>query len=170
MTAVLALGSNLGDRLDHLAGGLAHLADALDVQGVGTVHETDPVGGPEQSAYLNTVVLVAWSAADDPLRLLRLAQAAEQARRRIRQVRWGPRTLDVDVIDVPGVVRDDPELTLPHPRAHRRLFVLAPWLTADPAAVLTGHGRVADLAAALADQAAGVRARPELVLPPGSST
>ena len=88
-----------------------------------------------------------------------MAHAAEQARGRLRSVWWGPRTLDVDVIDVDGQIRQDPQLTLPHPRAHERAFVLVPWATLDPAAVLPGRGRVSDLVAALppAEVAAVVR-------------
>lgn len=164
--AVLALGSNLGDRAEHLTAGLRVLAASVEVLAVGVVHETDPVGGPEQQDFLNTVALVRWDDADDPRGLLALAQMAEQSRSRERVVRWGPRTLDVDVVDVPGVMLDDPVLTLPHPRAHERLFVLAPWLTVAPDAVLTGHGRVADLVAGLAAQAGGARPRPDLVVWP----
>ena len=77
------------------------------------------------------------------------AQSAEQAAGRTREVHWGPRTLDVDVIAVDDVASDDPQLTLPHPRAAERAFVLVPWLALDPVAELPGHGRVADLVAGL---------------------
>ncbi|MGF7233740.1 MAG: 2-amino-4-hydroxy-6-hydroxymethyldihydropteridine diphosphokinase [Frankia sp.] len=155
-TAVLALGSNLGDRL-------ANLRLAVGLVGavaVSSVYETDPVGGPDQDDYLNAVVLVP---AAPPRTLLAVAQAAEQAARRVRGVRWGPRTLDVDVIACGGVVSDDPDVIIPHPRAHERAFVLVPWLEVDPDARLAGIGRVAEVLRGL--DASGVRPTP-LVLRP----
>ncbi len=136
--AALGLGSNIGDRLAHLQAAV----DLLAPLAVSPVYETAPVGGPEQGPYLNAVVLVA---AIDPMRLLRQAQAVEAARDRVRAERWGPRTLDVDLLDVGGLVLDTPELTLPHPRAAYRTFVMAPWLDVAPQAIIPGHGRVADL-------------------------
>jgi dihydroneopterin aldolase/2-amino-4-hydroxy-6-hydroxymethyldihydropteridine diphosphokinase len=136
--AALALGSNLGDRLAHLQAAV----DLLAPFAVSAVYETAPIGGPEQDPYLNAVVLVPAAA---PLQLLRQAQAVERSRDRLREVRWGPRTLDVDLIDVGGLVLDTPELTLPHPRAAARAFVLAPWLDVAPEAVVPGAGRTADL-------------------------
>lgn len=142
MTAVLALGSNLGDRLAHLRGAVRVLGAAR----VSPVYETAPVGGPEQGAYLNAVVLVP---AAPPRELLAAAQAAEEGAGRVRDVRWGPRTLDVDVIACGGLVSTDPEIVLPHPRAHRRAFVLVPWHDLQPDAVLPGYGPVATLLAGL---------------------
>lgn len=136
--AALALGSNIGDRLAHLQAAV----DLLAPSAASPVYETAPVGGPEQGSYLNAVVLVP---AIDPLRLLRQAHAVEAARNRVREERWGPRTLDVDLLDVGGLVLNTPELTLPHPRAAERGFVLAPWLDVAPEAVVPGAGRVADL-------------------------
>jgi dihydroneopterin aldolase/2-amino-4-hydroxy-6-hydroxymethyldihydropteridine diphosphokinase len=136
--AALALGSNVGDRLAHLQAAV----DLLAPQAVSAVYETAPVGGPEQGPYLNAVVLVPPA---PPLRLLRQAQAIEQARDRVREVRWGPRTLDVDLLDVGGLRFDTPVLTLPHPRAAERAFVLIPWLDVAPEAIVPGTGRVADL-------------------------
>jgi 7,8-dihydro-6-hydroxymethylpterin-pyrophosphokinase len=101
------------------------------------------VGGPPQDDYLNAV-LVGESALPAE-EILRRCQAAEAALRRVRAERWGPRTLDVDVIAVGDQISADPRLTLPHPRAHERAFVLVPWLEADPMAVLPGRGAVADL-------------------------
>lgn len=137
MTAVLSLGSNVGDRRAHLCAGLEVIASQLAVMAVSPVYETAPVGGPPQADFLNCVALVA---TDDGERALEAAHAAEQARGRLRGTRWGPRSLDVDVIDVNGEVRDDPRLTLPHPRAHERAFVLRPWLDLDPDAVVAGRG------------------------------
>lgn len=151
--AVLALGSNLGDRLAHLQGGLDFLRARLDVVVTSSLFETTPVGGPPQGDYLNGVLLVEPA---PPVRLLALAHAAERAAGRPvgaqRGPRWGPRTLDVDVVDVLGKVSDDPSLTLPHPRAHQRAFVLVPWHEMDPDAALVGHGRVDDLLEQLTGQ------------------
>lgn len=144
MRVVLSLGSNVGDRMDHLRRGLGVLRTTLEVAAVSPVYETDPVGGPAQGPYLNAIVL---AEAGGAAAALGAAQAAEAAAGRTREVRWGPRTLDVDVIDAGATVSDDPELTLPHPRAHERSFVLAPWLDVDPHADLIGHGSVAALLA-----------------------
>ncbi|GII52459.1 2-amino-4-hydroxy-6-hydroxymethyldihydropteridine diphosphokinase [Planotetraspora thailandica] len=164
MRVVIALGSNLGRRLDYLQGALDALFEApgLTFVAVSPVYETDPVGGPEQDAYLNAVVVA--ESVQSPRALLERAHNIEHVFGRERLERWGPRTLDVDLIMMGGVVSDDPELTLPHPRAHERAFVLVPWAQADPAAVLPGHGPVADLLAGL--DRSGVRPRPDLSLEP----
>ncbi|RJL22571.1 2-amino-4-hydroxy-6-hydroxymethyldihydropteridine diphosphokinase [Bailinhaonella thermotolerans] len=152
---VLSLGSNLGDRFDTLQGAVDALFDApgLDFVAVSPIYETDPVGGPEQGPYLNVVVVA--ETAFGPRTLLERAQGVEAAFQRVRRERWGPRTLDVDIVTVGDERSDDPELTLPHPRAHERAFVLRPWLDVDPDAELPGRGRVADLLPGLEDQ--GVR-------------
>jgi dihydroneopterin aldolase/2-amino-4-hydroxy-6-hydroxymethyldihydropteridine diphosphokinase len=160
--AVLALGSNLGDRLATLQRAVDELAatPGLDVVAVSPVYETAPVGGPEQPDYLNAVALAETSRpAGD---LLRRAQEIEAAAQRRRDVRWGPRTLDIDVIAYGDETSGDPVLTLPHPRAHERAFVLAPWHDADPGAELPGHGRIAGLLAALPGD--GVRRRDDMAL------
>ncbi len=144
VSAVLSLGSNLGDRRAHLRAAL----DLLEPVAVSPLYETAPVGGVAQDDFLNLVAVVPWDAAE----AWRRAQRAEQAAGRLREVRWGPRTLDVDVVVADGPVPAD--LVLPHPRAHERAFVLRPWLDVDPDAALP-QGRVADLLAALGD--AGVR-------------
>jgi 2-amino-4-hydroxy-6-hydroxymethyldihydropteridine diphosphokinase len=154
--AALALGANLGDprrTLRAAAAGLgAHVGVRLEA--VSGLWRTAAVGGPEQPDYLNAVVVVDTSL--DPQALLGLAHALEDAAGRVRDVRWGPRTLDVDVLCVEGVRSDDPLLTLPHPRAHERGFVLAPWAEVDPEFVLTtAHGAartVAEWAALASDQ------------------
>lgn len=142
---VLALGSNIGDRGDILQGSVDAIAgiDGIQVTAVSPVYETVPVGGPPQPDYLNAVVLAEVTLGSREL-LDRLHEV-EAAFDRVRLVRWGPRTLDLDIITVAGTRSDDPDLTLPHPRAHERAFVLAPWHDADPDAVLPGHGPVADL-------------------------
>lgn len=145
-TAVLSIGSNVGDRLGHLRGCLRGLRPV--VRAVSPVYCTAPWGGVEQEDFLNAVLLVDDPDADAQQWLWR-AQRQEREARRIRGIRWGPRTLDVDVIDVDGMRSDSENLTLPHPRAHRRAFVLMPWLDVAPDAVLPGHGPVADLVATL---------------------
>ncbi|MGI5493381.1 2-amino-4-hydroxy-6-hydroxymethyldihydropteridine diphosphokinase [Microtetraspora malaysiensis] len=164
MRVVLALGSNLGRRMDNLQGALDALFDApgLTFVAVSPVYETDPVGGPDQGPYLNAVVVA--ESMLDARTLLERAQGVENAFGRVRLVRNGPRTLDVDLIMVDGIVLGDPELTLPHPRAHERAFVLVPWSRADPDATIPGRGAVADLLAGL-DQT-GVRLREDLSLEP----
>jgi 2-amino-4-hydroxy-6-hydroxymethyldihydropteridine diphosphokinase len=151
--AVLSLGANLGDR----AGAIRTAITALKDDGLvarSTLYETPPWGPVEQPPYLNAVALV--RGPRDAAGWLDLAHELERAAGRTREVRWGARTLDVDVVTVTGddgapVLSDDPDLTLPHPRAHERAFVLVPWLALDPAAEIPGRGRVADLVAALPD-------------------
>lgn len=169
--AVLALGSNLGDRYGHLRAAVSGLGDRVLV--VSGVYETPPwPRGAESPAYLNAVLLAA-DAGSDPYDWLRRGRDLEAAAGRTRSSvdRYSPRTLDIDVImvwdDAGGpVLRDDPELTLPHPRAHLRAFVLRPWLDIQPYAVLPGHGRVADLLRGepVATDLAEVRPRPDLTL------
>ena len=171
--AVLSLGSNLGDRLAHLQAAVDGLGSA--VRAVSHVYETPPWGDPDQPWYLNAVVLARADGA--PRAWLDRAMALEQAAGRTRDPdrRFGPRTLDVDVIavwldDGRPVVADDPEWTVPHPRAHLRAFVLRPWLDVDPDAVLPGHGRVADLLdrEPVATDLAGIRSTPHVLRPPGA--
>jgi 2-amino-4-hydroxy-6-hydroxymethyldihydropteridine diphosphokinase len=158
--AALAIGSNLGDRLALLHAGVHDLASTpgLELVAVSAVYETAPVGGPEQGAYLNAVVVVATDLG--PLALLERALQVEAGHGRVRLQRWGPRTLDIDVLSFADEVSDDPVLTLPHPRAHERAFVLVPWAEVDPAYVVPGRGvTVAELLDALppADRVGVVR-------------
>ncbi len=152
MTAVLSVGSNLGDRLALLRRAVEVLAPTA----VSGVWETTPVGGPVQDDYLNAVLLCPLDATAAWDR----AQAAELAAGRVRRVRWGPRTLDVDVVWAPPPVPAG--LVVPHPRAHERAFVLAPWLEVDPEAVLPGAGPVRELLALLGS--GGVTRRADLAL------
>ncbi|MCF7552513.1 2-amino-4-hydroxy-6-hydroxymethyldihydropteridine diphosphokinase [Pseudonocardia sp. WMMC193] len=165
--AVLSLGSNLGDRFGYLR--LAVDGFGAAVVAASPVYETPAWGGVEQPDFLNALLLV-----DDPAvdqwGWLRRGQELEKAAERVREVRWGPRTLDVDVVTVSAdgtpVTSDDPELLLPHPGTPERASVLVPWLDLDPEAVLPGHGRVADLLAALPpSEIEGLR-RTDLVLHP----
>ena len=119
--AFVALGSNLGDRMAHLRGAVGGFED---VDGVSDVFETKPVGGPEQGPYLNMVVRFHTPAS--PRELLGRCRAAELAAGRLRVVRWGPRTLDADVLWIDGERVDEPDLVVPHPRMYERDFVLVP--------------------------------------------
>jgi 2-amino-4-hydroxy-6-hydroxymethyldihydropteridine diphosphokinase len=142
--AFLSLGSNLGDRRAHLRRAVDQLraGSSPSVTAVSPVYETEPVGGPgDQGAFLNLVVELAVPEAVDPYRVLEQCHRLEAAAGRVRTVRWGPRTLDADVIWIDGITRDDPDLTLPHPRWRERRFVLAP--LADVAPDLVGDDDIA---------------------------
>jgi 2-amino-4-hydroxy-6-hydroxymethyldihydropteridine diphosphokinase len=160
--AAVALGANLGDRaatLESAVGDVGALV-GVEVLACSDWYETPPVGGPDgQPPYLNGVLLL--QTQRSPRDLLAALQAIEAAHGRVRAERWGPRTLDLDLLAYDALVSADPELTLPHPRAHERAFVLAPWAQVDPDFVLPGSPlprTVADLLAALPDgERAGVR-------------
>jgi 2-amino-4-hydroxy-6-hydroxymethyldihydropteridine diphosphokinase len=125
---VLALGSNLGDRAGHLRAAVAALGD--EVVATSAVYETPPVGGPEQGPYLNAVVALR---TDRSARgLLDRAHELEAAAERVRIERWGPRTLDVDVLWIDGETVDEPDLVVPHPRMFERAFVLVPLADVAP--------------------------------------
>lgn len=164
----LALGSNLGDSATVLQAAVDDLAalPGLRLGAVSAVYRTAPVGGPEQPDYLNAVVVGETTL--DPLALLTATQGVERAHHRVRDVRWGPRTLDVDVIALGDEVVDEPTLQVPHPRAHERAFVLVPWTDADPAAVIPGRGPVADLVAGV-DRTGVTRTDIVLELPAAAS-
>lgn len=162
--AVLSLGSNLGDRLGHLRAAVRGLADVLVA--ASPVYETAAWGGVEQPDFLNAVLVVA-DPDTDAWGWLRRGQRLEAAAGRVREVRWGPRTLDVDVVTVDGVTSDDPQLLLPHPGTAGRATVLRPWLDVDPGAELPGHGPVVGLLTALGPTAtAGLHRRDDLPLLP----
>ncbi len=146
--AVLSMGSNLGDRTEHLTQAVSSLGRM--VTAVSSIYRTPPWGPVAQPDYYNLVVLV--EDEHTPARgWLDRARAMEAAAGRERTRRWGPRTLDVDVVAVGDKRSEDPELVLPHPRAHERAFVLVPWAEVDPAAELPGRGGITALLAALAD-------------------
>lgn len=164
---VIALGANVGsdpaDTLERAADRLEQVPGLRDVR-LSPLFETDPIGGPEQPLYTNAVALARTSLA--PWRLLRVLHSVEAEFGRTREVHWGARTLDLDLIQVgtPGEASEftsnDPTLTVPHPRAHERAFVLAPWHAVDESAVLRmadGVAPVADLLRDVAEQ--GVRPR-----------
>lgn len=166
---VIALGSNIGDSVETLHDATLALYGLIDIVEVSPLVETDPVGGPDQPAYLNAVVTGTTHLA--PASLLTSLHDIEREHGRSREVHWGPRTLDLDLIQYGDPVFDtdvrmaSPNLTLPHPRAHERAFVLVPWLQAEPEAALRVDGkvrRVADLVAGL--DTSGVRPGPDVDL------
>lgn len=161
MTAVVSLGANLGDRTAQLRRALEVIAMQVPVRAISSLYETAAVGLTDQPAYLNAVALVD---SRDAEVVFRAAQTAEVSQGRMRSTRWGPRTLDVDVIAVDEQVSVSPRLTLPHPRARERAFVLIPWLELDPVAVVPGWGSVRQLLAALPNQSVR-RVAPPLPLP-----
>ena len=147
--AVVALGSNLGDSS-------ATLDEAIsDIRALPLVHRVMPSSvissiaitldgpDPDKPRYANAVALVETDLA--PTVLLAALNEIEARHGRVRDVRWGDRTLDLDIVAYGSVTSADPHLTLPHPRAHERDFVLDPWLEIDPDAILPGLGRVADI-------------------------
>jgi 2-amino-4-hydroxy-6-hydroxymethyldihydropteridine diphosphokinase len=151
--AVIAIGSNLGDRTAIFQSAVRSLAEAdgVEVTAISTPIETVAVRpdgeDPDAPAYLNAVVLVRTTL--PPRKLLALLNDLERENGRVRGERWGDRTLDLDIVDYAGMQSASEDLTLPHPRAHERTFVLRPWVEVAPDAVLPGHGRIADLLAEL---------------------
>ena len=140
MKAVIALGSNLGNRELNIDSAIAELAKIIEITHLSTNHETDPVGGPEQPKYLNSILIAETQL--DPHELLIAMLEIENKLGRKREVHWGPRTIDLDLIIVGDEVIDSDVLVLPHPRAHERRFVLEPWLEIDPTAQIPGFGLV----------------------------
>lgn len=143
MKVVIALGSNIGDTNSHLHHAIDELGKSIEITAVSSFYRTVPMGGPAQGEYLNAV-LVAESGMD-PLDLLIIMQEIEVMAGRTRDVHWGPRTLDLDLIAFGDLLISEPHLELPHPRAHQRTFVLEPWLEIDPDAQLPGLGSISDL-------------------------
>ena len=147
MKAVIALGANLGDPQENIDLAVALLREATDIQSLSSMYRTRPVGGPEQPDYINAVALAESDlpAAD----FLSMLHGIETALGRQRNEHWGPRTIDLDLIQYGSILSYSEELTLPHPRAHERRFVLEPWHEIDPDAILLTHGRIDALLRAL---------------------
>jgi 2-amino-4-hydroxy-6-hydroxymethyldihydropteridine diphosphokinase len=147
MKAVIALGANIGNPKEQMDLAVALLREAIDVKAVSHYYQTVPVGGPEQPDYLNAVCI-----AESELpaaQLLALLHGIEKSLGREREVHWGPRTIDLDLIQYGGILSYAEELQLPHPRAHERRFVLEPWAEIEPDALLLTHGKISDLLAQL---------------------
>jgi 2-amino-4-hydroxy-6-hydroxymethyldihydropteridine diphosphokinase len=147
MKVVISLGSNIGDRQNYLAGAIERIKEYIFVEKVSEFIETNPVGGPEQPDYLNAVLIGESDIA--PMELLEICLAIESEFGRVREIHWGPRTLDLDLIIIGELQIESEKLNLPHPRAHEREFVLAPWLSIDPDGAIPGKGLISELLAAL---------------------
>jgi len=143
MRAVVALGANLEEPRKAIELAIELLKQSTDVTAVSSLYETAPVGGPEQDNYINAVVTLESElpAAD----LLALLHGIEKSMGRVRDERWGPRVIDLDLIQYGTLLSKSEELTLPHPRAHERRFVLEPWHEIDTEAILLTHGRIDQL-------------------------
>ena len=140
MKTVIALGSNLGNRELNIDSAVAELAKIIEITHLSTNHETEPVGGPEQPKYLNAIAIAETDL--DPKQLLMAMLEIENKLGRKREIHWGPRTMDLDLIIYGDEVINSELLVLPHPRAHERKFVLEPWLEVDPTAEIPGNGQV----------------------------
>lgn len=140
---VISLGSNLGDSPEIMARAIESLKSVLFDVEVSSIIETAPWGFEDQPNFLNAVVVGEF--AGNALELLSLLQEIEQAEKRVRDIRWGPRTLDLDIIIFGDEVIESSELQIPHPRAHERAFVLEPWLEIEPDAEIPQKGRVVNL-------------------------
>jgi len=145
---VLALGSNLGNRESNIEEAVSELENIIEITHLSTMHETAPVGGPKQGDYLNAVLI--GESELTPHELLALTSKIESKLGRVREVSNGPRTIDIDIIVFGEIQINTPDLQIPHPRAHQREFVLAPWLEIDPDAQIPGRTSVAKILAELA--------------------
>jgi 2-amino-4-hydroxy-6-hydroxymethyldihydropteridine diphosphokinase len=143
MKAVISLGANIGNPEEQITLAIAMLREATEVLVVSSIYETAPVGGPDQPNYLNAICI---AESDLPASdLLSVLHGIEKTLGRERLERWGPRTLDLDLIQYGSILSSAQELELPHPRAHERKFVLEPWLEIEPDAILLTHGKVSEL-------------------------
>ncbi|CAB4366680.1 unannotated protein [freshwater metagenome] len=147
MKAVIALGANIGNPKEQMDLAVALLRDATEVTAVSSYYSTKPVGGPEQPDFLNAVCLL--ESELPALDLLSLLHGIEKSLGRERTEKWGPRTIDLDLIQYGSLLSKADELELPHPRAHERRFVLEPWHEIEPDAVLLTQGKISDLLAQL---------------------
>ena len=147
MKAVVALGANIGSPREQMDVAIALLREATEVKAVSSYFVTKPVGGPKQPDYLNAVCIL--ESELPALDLLAVLQGIEKSLGRERDVRWGPRTIDLDLIQYGSLLSAAVELELPHPRAHERRFVLEPWFEIEPDAILLTHGKISELLAQL---------------------
>lgn len=147
MRAVISLGANIGDPKAQMDLAVAMLREAMEVISVSDYLSTKPVSDIEQPDYLNAICI---TESDLPaLDLLAVLNGIEKTLGRERLEKWGPRTIDLDLIQYGSLLSSADELTLPHPRAHERRFVLEPWISIDPEAILLTHGKVSELLAQL---------------------
>jgi 2-amino-4-hydroxy-6-hydroxymethyldihydropteridine diphosphokinase len=144
---VLSIGANLGDAETIVHQTINQLSEILKESKASRIYQTSPVGVEDQPDFFNAVIVGEWGGTADEL--LKRTSKLEEAAGRERELRWGARTLDVDIIAFGDQVSHDPKLTLPHPRAHERLFVLIPWIELQPEAQLIGQGDVSAIINAL---------------------
>jgi len=143
MRAVVALGSNIGEPKENLDLAMALLREATEVVAVSSYFSTKPVGYLDQPDFLNAVCIIE---SDLPaMDLLKMLHGIEKVMGRDRSIKWGPRTIDLDLIQYGSLLSNADELTLPHPRAHERQFVLEPWLEIEPDGILLTHGKISEL-------------------------
>jgi 2-amino-4-hydroxy-6-hydroxymethyldihydropteridine diphosphokinase len=143
MKAVIALGSNIGNPKENLDLAIALLRDATEVEKVSSYYVTKPVGYEEQPDFVNAICII--ESQLPAIELLHMLHGIEKAMGRERTIKWGPRTLDLDIIQYGSILSSAEELTLPHPRAFERKFVLEPWAEIEPDAILLTHGKIKDL-------------------------
>ena len=143
MRGVIALGSNIGEPKENLDLAIALLREATEVLKVSSYYVTRPVGYEDQPDFVNAVCII--ESELPAIELLNMLHGIEKAMGRERTIKWGPRTIDLDIIQYGTLLSNAVELTLPHPRAHERKFVLEPWHEIEPDAVLLTHGKIADL-------------------------
>ena len=143
MKAVIALGSNIGNPKENLDLALSLLREATEVKAVSSYYTTKPVGYEDQPDFVNAVCIIETEL--PALELLNMMHGIEKSMGRERTIKWGPRTIDLDIIQYGSILSNAQELTLPHPRAHERLFVLEPWAEIEPDAILLTHGKIKDL-------------------------
>ena len=143
MKAVIALGSNVGNPKENLDLAIALLREATDVEKVSSYYVTKPVGYEEQPDFVNAVCII--ESQLPAIELLHMLHGIEKAMGRERTFKWGPRTIDLDIIQIGSILSSAEELTLPHPRAFERKFVLEPWAEIEPDAILLTHGKIKEL-------------------------
>jgi len=143
MKGIIALGSNIGEPKENLDLAIALLREATEVLKVSSYYVTKPVGYEDQPDFVNAVCII--ESELPAIDLLNMLHGIEKAMGRERNIKWGPRTIDLDIIQYGSLLSNAAELTLPHPRAHERKFVLEPWQEIEPDAVLLTHGKIAEL-------------------------
>lgn len=143
MKGVISLGSNIGEPKENLDLAIALLREATEVLKVSSYYVTKPVGYEDQPDFVNAVCII--ESELPAIDLLNMLHGIEKAMGRERTIKWGPRTIDLDIIQYGSLLSNAAELTLPHPRAHERKFVLEPWHEIEPDAVLLTHGKIAEL-------------------------
>jgi 2-amino-4-hydroxy-6-hydroxymethyldihydropteridine diphosphokinase len=143
MRAVVALGANIGNPKEQMDLAVEMLRQATEVIAVSSYYTTKPVGGPEQPDYINAVCIL--ESELPAIDLISLLHGIEKSLGRERGEKWGPRTIDLDLIQYGGLLSKAAELELPHPRAYERRFVLEPWHEIEPEAILLTHGKISEL-------------------------